>query len=181
MMSLVGCSGEQFQDILKSLGFRMQEKKVKRPAIAVSEPETPAEPQAVQTAETDPPPLSPEPDRPSPEPEAVAEVAMAAPPVETTEPALMPEAAQEEIEIEVWWPKDTGPFRHHGPKKPHRAFPKRPLREQPQGTEDKKEPRPERPRKPPPPAKPRRPEKPVDPDSPFAVLGALRERLTAKS
>ena len=32
MMSLVGCSGEEFQAILRSLDFRMQKRKVKRPA-----------------------------------------------------------------------------------------------------------------------------------------------------
>ena len=34
MMSLVGCSGEDFQGILRSLDFRMQKKKVKRPLAA---------------------------------------------------------------------------------------------------------------------------------------------------
>ena len=34
MMSLVGCSGEEFQGILRSLDFRMQKKTVKREAPA---------------------------------------------------------------------------------------------------------------------------------------------------
>jgi hypothetical protein len=47
MMSLVGCSGEDFLGILRSLDYRMQKKKVKRPAATAAEPGTPGHPQEV--------------------------------------------------------------------------------------------------------------------------------------
>jgi ATP-dependent RNA helicase SUPV3L1/SUV3 len=194
MMSLVGCSGDQFKDILKSLGFRMQTKKVKRPAVAAPVPaEAVAAPEA--TAAVDPvsdsvegppsPELSDATLEATPEESAAEDVPAAeelpadvTPPDETPAPAdaaVSPQTVLEEIEIEVWWPKDTGPFRHHAPKKPHCPPHKKPQR----ADGAKKEPRPEKPREPVP-IKPRRQEKPVDPDSPFAVLGALKERLAAK-
>jgi ATP-dependent RNA helicase SUPV3L1/SUV3 len=192
MMSLVGCSGEQFQDILRSLGFRMQKKKVKRPAVAPAadtphaetatalqaEPGTDA---AVELAD----PAEPPTESVTGDPPIAASEAMEPPAAGETvaipEPAAASaETLSEEIEIEVWWPKDTGPFRHHGQKKPHRPPHRKQDHAKVQRPEDKREPRVERPKKPLPP-KPRRPEKPIDPDSPFAVLGALKERMTAKS
>src|SRR6185312_2085620 len=41
MMSLVGCSGEEFEAILRSLDFRMQKRKVPKPAVAPGEPAMP--------------------------------------------------------------------------------------------------------------------------------------------
>ncbi len=162
MMSLVGCSGEEFQGILQSLGFRMQKKKITRPAIAASRTaETPAETPHV--------------------PEAVAEVTepIASEPV-TSE--ATPGPVLEEIELDVWWPRDTGPFRTkpearerrrpapkaveqiaqtERPKRPARkAYPKNNSKDRP-----REEPRP-------------RPEKPMDPNSPFAVLSALKAQMT---
>jgi ATP-dependent RNA helicase SUPV3L1/SUV3 len=162
MMSLVGCSGEEFQGILQSLGFRMQKKKITRPAIAASRAaETPAETPNAS--------------------EAVAEVAapIASEPV-TTE--ATPEPVLEEIELDVWWPRDTGPFRPkpearerrrpapkaveqiapaERPKRPERkAYPKNNSKDRP-----REEPKP-------------RPEKPMDPNSPFAVLSALKAQMT---
>jgi ATP-dependent RNA helicase SUPV3L1/SUV3 len=110
MMSLVGCSGEDFLGILRSLDYRAQKKKVKRPAnpatVAVATPESPSEPAAdappaetavVETAETVAPDVS----------------SQGIPvPAETPVPAKPgADAAVDEIEVEVWWPKDTGPFR----------------------------------------------------------------------
>jgi ATP-dependent RNA helicase SUPV3L1/SUV3 len=115
MMSLVGCSGEEFQGILKSLGFRIQKKMVPAPP---------------------PPPLP-----------------------EGAEPPA--EAPPSEMEIDIWWPKDTGPFRENHPKP-------KPKPEKRERTKPKRPERIERPRK---------PEKPVDPNSPFAVLGALKAQM----
>jgi ATP-dependent RNA helicase SUPV3L1/SUV3 len=143
MMSLVGCSGEEFEEILVSLGFRAQKKQIAKPA-AVVVPVTVTEP----TAE-------------------IAE-ASTAEPVPTPEPEM--------IEVNIWWPKDTGPFR----KPPERAA--RPVRveradkpkfERPRGkphfNKDKK---PDRP-----PPRPAKPEKPMDPNSPFAKLAALKAQM----
>jgi ATP-dependent RNA helicase SUPV3L1/SUV3 len=187
MMSLVGCSGEEFEGILRSLGFRMQKKKAKRPAaapppVAAESPpaqtEAPAEPAAVAV-----------------EPEAVAAVsepATAEPPADTevlpetqavpaTDAAAppSPEPLLEEVEIEVWWPRDTGPFRHRPEAKPqhrpqarpvdHKERPPRPSRKPhpKERTERREEPK-------------RRPEKPMDPNSPFAILETLKAQMMGK-
>ncbi len=152
MMSLVGCSGEDFLGIIKSLDFRMQKRKVKRPvAAAAAAPGTPAPGPAAPPAEAPPaapseeppqaPPAAP-PTAPAAEAEAPAE-SEAAP--ERATPADVPAAAEEtsaepqatapaapdvqmeEVEIEVWWPKDTGPFRHRAerPREEARRPPQR--------------------------------------------------------
>ncbi len=179
MMSLVGCSGEEFEGILRSLGFRMQKRKIKRPAapvapiaeVAAPPAETDAISEPVVTAE-------PEPVAAAPEPEPVAPVAEAEipPTTEETIPSA-PEPILEEIEIEVWWPKDTGPFRHRPEAKPKpqpraveqkertpRPARKRHAQERPERREEHK----------------RRPEKPVDPNSPFAILETLKAQMTGK-
>ena len=69
MMSLVGCSGEEFEGILRSLGFRMQKKKIKRPVVVA--PETVAAPSETETVIPAEPP-APEAAAPAPEPESVA-------------------------------------------------------------------------------------------------------------
>jgi ATP-dependent RNA helicase SUPV3L1/SUV3 len=73
------------------------------------------------------------------------------------------EPAADQVEIEVWWPRDTGPFRHHKPKQ---------AKARPQGLKERK-PKPKFER-------PRRPEKPVDPNSPFAVLGQLKSQMAGQ-
>ena len=158
MMSLVGCSGEEFEGILKSLGFRNQKKKVKRPVVVVpTPPEPPAVPEVAAEAAEPVIEATPVPDA-APAPEA---------PPAPDAPAIEP--LSEDIEIDVWWPKDTGPFRHKPEfKKPKAAErPKRPERK----------PRDEK-RKDAPPPPPRRPEKPIDPNSPFAALLALKAKMT---
>ena len=112
-------------------------------------------------------------------------------------------AQPEEIEIEVWWPKDTGPFRHsqdkkhkkphHRRDKPQEAAkpdgdgaqkpdgdgaqkPERHKRDRPHRKPDRAAAKQERPERP-----PRKPERPIDPDSPFAVLGALKAQFGGKS
>ena len=155
MMSLVGCSGEDFLGILRSLDYRMQKKKVKRPAAAApAAPGTPGHPQEVPgnqpsevpapTPQEAPQPSEPhtpvpaeppaEPATPEEMPPSPVEVPQnpATPAAETGEApaaeepappeqvagetpeaaAAEPGPAMEEVEIEVWWPKDTGPFRH---------------------------------------------------------------------
>jgi ATP-dependent RNA helicase SUPV3L1/SUV3 len=181
MMSLVGCSGEEFEGILRSLGFRMQKKKVKRPATptpAVEAAALPAETELVAesvAAATEPEPIVAVPE---PEPMAAATETESAPVPEAPVPTSV-EPVLEEVEIEVWWPRDTGPFRHRPEAKaPSRPQPKardpnerppRPIRK-PQANERNE--RREEPQ--------RRPEKPPDPDSPFAVLGALKAQMMGK-
>ncbi len=151
MMSLVGCSGEEFEEILVSLGFRAQKKMVPKPnVVLVPVIVAEAAPEAQIEAPT----------------ESISE-----PPVEPVPPEM--------IEINVWWPKDTGPFRK-APERP--AFKKR---EAPAGgaeakpqfnRRDKYKPnRAPEPVRPPP--RPPKPEKPLDPNSPFAALAALKAQM----
>ena len=135
MMSLVGCSGEDFLGILRSLDYRMQKKKVKRPVAAA--PGTPQElpgnapaeippPATPEEAPQQPEPVTPGPAEPPAEPATPPELppspvevpaAPATPSADgaeqpAAEAAAAPDVPMEEVEIEVWWPKDTGPFRH---------------------------------------------------------------------
>jgi ATP-dependent RNA helicase SUPV3L1/SUV3 len=195
MMSLVGCSGEDFVGILKSLDFRVQKKKIKRPVApaqateaapaasaqagmavageAPAEPQAQAEPGAEVTAASAAEAL----------PEAQVPDAVAAP---------GPDPVLEEVEIEVWWPKDTGPFRHRAEKpkdQPHRRSKDagdqpghdRPERAKRDGVPRREGRKPQREDRPPREERKPRPERPIDPDSPFAVLGALKAKLAGKS
>ncbi len=182
MMSLVGCSGEEFEGILRSLGFRMQKKKIKRPAASAA-PSVEAAAPPTETEATAEPVVTPEPEPVAValEPEAVAPVLETETPPTAEEPiAPAPEPVLEEIEIEVWWPKDTGPFRHRPEAKPNprpqpkpveqkERTPRRPARkhhanERPERREEPK----------------RRPEKPMDPNSPFAILETLKAQMMGK-
>ncbi len=179
MMSLVGCSGEEFEGILRSLGFRMQKKKIKRPAApAAPVAEVAAPPAETETISEPVVTAEPEPVAVAPEPEPVAPVVETETPPTVEEPVSPPpEPALEEVEIEVWWPKDTGPFRHRPEAKP---------KPQPRPVEQKERtPRParkhhanERPERREEPK--RRPEKPMDPNSPFAILETLKAQMMGK-
>ena len=219
MMSLVGCSGEDFLGILKSLDYRMQKKKVMRPVAAVAAPaatpetDTPAadapaaevQPAAEPAPESAPEQVASEPVVAAVEEPAPAEAVVAdaeetvAAEVPAAAPAV-PEVPMEEVEIEVWWPRDTGPFRHrperakeqprrhgHRPTKPagDEPRPEGEAREARPKREDRKprreERKPERDdRRPPREERKPRPEKPIDPNSPFAVLGALKAKLSGQ-
>jgi ATP-dependent RNA helicase SUPV3L1/SUV3 len=162
MMSLVGCSGEEFQGILKSLNFRVQKKSVTREVVQTA---------AAPVAETTEAPTSeasettaaeaPAPELPAEETPAVE----AAPESAGAEP---PAPVAETVEIDIWWPKDTGPFRHKAKPKEAKPRPRRPEREKPEPKPKVKFER------------PRRPEKPVDPNSPFAVLGQLKSQMAGQ-
>ena len=181
MMSLVGCSGEEFDEILLSLGFKSQKRQMPKPAylIAAAAAVAPVLPLDGGSRET----LGvssvngSEADREGAEGQSsVVHDATLTPDEVLTPPAV------EMMEVNVWWPKDTGPFR----AKPERI--ERPKREKPKFERKPQAPRdgekiikrdfkprnkPER--KPDPP--PLRPEKPIDPNSPFAKLLALKEQM----
>ena len=206
MMSLVGCSGEDFLGILRSLDYRMQKRKVKRPAVPAPAPAA-AVAEAAPDAAIEAPAAEAPAETPAAEP--VAELA----PEAATEVGPEAEIAMEEVEIEVWWPRDTGPFRHRG-ERPQRkrpdqqpAVPEAAAAEAPKAAEENQEtrrpprqdkgprrhgrpggrenrpdhkPRQDGGGRPPRPERAPRPEKPVDPDSPFAVLGALKAKLAGQ-
>ncbi len=180
MMSLVGCSGEEFEGILKSLGFRAQTKRVKKPAAkpdpVASEAMAETAPQAdasggdaAAVAAAPAPVMADAPVAETP-PEAVLEPVdePAAPAAENAAAdavAETPAAEPDFIEIQVWWPKDTGPFRqrtdrpgegggqkpHHQHRRRHHGHPDAPGAAAPGQTGEataERAPRPDRPRGP---------------------------------
>ena len=110
-----------------------------------------------------------------PEPEPVVATATEAESVLAVEEPVSPpvEPTLEEVEIAVWWPKDTGPFRHRPETTAHHRPKPKDQKERPQKHDRKqaneRNERREEPK--------RRPEKPLDPNSPFAVLGALKAQM----
>jgi ATP-dependent RNA helicase SUPV3L1/SUV3 len=203
MTSLVGCSGEDFAAVLRSLGYRMD----RRPAPVEAKTEE-AKPEEAAPPETVPAidpvaevtsPLSIEsttPEAPAISAGAVIQpVPDAAPPGVTAEPAM----------IEVWRPgrprEQRKPERKRAPRKeaakapdgtPAQAAPETPTerprtdprdkRGQERGkdrNQDRGKDRNQRSEvaafKP----RPERREKPIDPNSPFASLLALKERMMA--
>jgi ATP-dependent RNA helicase SUPV3L1/SUV3 len=128
MMSLVGCSGEEFEKILESLGFRSQKKSIPKPQPVVK---TVAAPEAVvelvaETKAEEVPAVAEEAAASVEVAVDVVEEAPAAPEEvavtvseETVISETVPAADVEMIEVTVWWPKDTGPFRHQH-KRPER-------------------------------------------------------------
>jgi ATP-dependent RNA helicase SUPV3L1/SUV3 len=140
MMSLVGCSGEEFEEILVSLGFKAQKKQIAKPIVVAAPVVT------------------------EPVPEAT---------VEMVDEAVTEIAVPELIDINVWWPKDTGPFRKMPERTPRPEFKKRENTDaKPKFNRREKH----KPREQPAP-RPARPEKPIDPNSPFAALAALKAQM----
>ncbi len=147
MMSIVGCSGEDFQNILTSLGYRCQIRQV--PKLV----------QAVEAA-----------------PEAVDSTSQAVPAVEPTSEGVAVAPEMQDIAIwwpEGMGPFKVKPARAEKPRaeKPRgdaikRDFkPSKRLFEKPARKADFK------------PERPKRPEKPLDPNSPFAALAALKASM----
>ena len=172
MMSLVGCSGGDFAAVLETLGYRPEHRKVKmeKPAKAGTGEKTAkdaaAEERAEATGAAEAEPASEE--KPAAEP---AEQTEAATPEASEAKEAEPEQAEpEEVEIVVWWPDGTGPFRKRkkGAMKGRRG-PK------PGKDAAAKGGRPPRKAKAAPRGKPRKEREP-DPDSPFAVLAKLKQQ-----
>jgi ATP-dependent RNA helicase SUPV3L1/SUV3 len=172
MMSLVGCSGEEFDEILVSLGYNYQTRQMPKPAHLVAQAAAVAVPAAVEV------PVGAVAESTAPEPTETVVVDL---------PAPAPVEAPELVDVKVWWPKDTGPFR----ARPERAKPERV--ERPKTDKSKFERKshaardgkrnghrdgqrggkPERKHE----ARPPPPEKPMDPNSPFAKLMVLKEQM----
>ena len=161
MMSLVGCSGEEFEGILTSLGYRSKE----LPA--------PPQPAAAETAEAA--------DVGTSEP-VIEQPVLAQEPTTEAEPADVPQSdkakqqsplAEQSQAILVWWPRDTGPFKRQ--RKPARSNSnKQPRRGKSKPSKPKRSPADTTGR-----GKPSRP--PIRPeDSPFAVLSSLKSELNEK-
>jgi ATP-dependent RNA helicase SUPV3L1/SUV3 len=201
MMSLVGCSGDEFSSILKSLGFSAQKRKAPEKPKSEEEPvpdaaaEAPAQiaseapagaleavaPAEAVPAEPVPAEAAPEAPAETKPGDAHATESTDATPTEIAAPetATAEDAKPSEPEmIEVWWPKDTGPFRHQKQHAANRSKAAKgntgkPERNRHKKQGDGKKPAGQRP------AAQRR-EKPMDPNSPFAILGQLKQGLTKK-
>jgi ATP-dependent RNA helicase SUPV3L1/SUV3 len=199
MMSLVGCSGEDFAEILKSLGFALERRQLPPEALAPAPHEPPAA--AVSGASASPgddvpaqPPkvkLAGEAASITSRPSALALPETAPAAVALTVPAA---GASGSRILEVWWPRDTGPFRRREPGRNTRhAKPRQPAVKAAPGRNEARAPRgrgkdrekDKDKRRPPHKAPERQPVKEreprIDKDSPFAVLGQLRSELVARS
>ena len=186
MMSIVGCSGEDFQNILTSLGYRSQIRKLAKLVEVVESAPQPVDsiPEAV-AVETEA--LADPVEAPA---EIVAEPAVETAPVEAV--AAAPAAEPEMLEVTVWWPDGMGPFKARPPradKQRHHHKPDHAKSDHAKSTEgkpegekrhkrfDKNDRKPERKFDKPKFEKPKRPEKPMDPNSPFAALAALKAAM----
>jgi ATP-dependent RNA helicase SUPV3L1/SUV3 len=193
MTSLVGCSGEDFSSILRSLGYRLERRPAPSdPVPAPAAAEAPTDPPLASEAVAAPEPMAAPSQEPQPESAAASSTAEA----KLIEPAM----------IEVWRPgRPEGAKRRRPPREKERRpkqapppaaeaavevraqqtkdRPERPRHHRRDGFRPERSERPrakqrgERPRKP----REERPrERPIDPNSPFAALAELKARLEAE-
>ncbi|WP_109315198.1 helicase-related protein [Pseudovibrio ascidiaceicola] len=184
MTSLLGCAGEDFTNILKSLGYRLETREEQRPVA--KKPEAPVEaPESAEAEQSEGETVAPVAEETATE-EAPAEPVEEAAPAETSEE----EAAEPEMEtvtVEIWRPGRFGGRRNNnerqrntrggnerrgGPRSNNaqqRRNPGKPggkgrgfNKDQNRGQQGKPAPR---------------KDKPLDPDSPFAALMSLKQNL----
>jgi ATP-dependent RNA helicase SUPV3L1/SUV3 len=151
MMSIVGCSGEDFQNILISLGYRSQIKQIEKPR--------PVLPPLLQAVESTP--------------EETTSVESNPELIDVTFTLEIPPPEMQDIAI--WWPEGMGPFKAR-PARVEKPRSDKPF--QKRDFKSTKKPFEKSPRKPDvKPERPKRPEKPMDPNSPFAALAALKAAM----
>ncbi len=203
MMSLVGCSGEEFESILRSLGYRKHTfKRSTTPPAAVEQtataPEAPVSeaPSEAPAPETPVDALAERAEAPVPEVAAVEVVAaLSAEPHADAAPTAPEIIAASEIEITVWRMAPRRPpqtNKAQANKRPAKRAERDQTAQQPQGAREARDNRPPHRGKPdgkkpfrkgggePAPRQyssaPRR-ERGPDPNSPFAVLAALKANM----
>lgn len=159
MMSLVGCSGEDFSSILKGLGYRLE----RRPTKAEAKP---GESPAPETASGEVPLEN---DGAAPEGSAETE------PVAEAPAEASAEAPETLAFIEIWRPAGKRQTHHQksDQRRPKTGKPNQKARGKPRGKPGRAANNNARPVK-------KAPEKPIDKDSPFAALGALKAELEKK-
>jgi ATP-dependent RNA helicase SUPV3L1/SUV3 len=202
MMSIVGCSGEDFEAILGSLGYRKHTIRVKRAALAsapeatatpVEVPTAPADSEAAEAGETAAARQAASPIQAAGQDIGADDVAVGpAAPAGTSEPAgaetapgVAAGAAVEEKEIVVW---RLAPRRPSAPRRDSRGDEQRRGERKLLARDAKRQPREGRkaPRR-----EPRAPmrnpqmstpqhRRVADPNSPFAVLAALKDELVKR-
>ncbi len=135
MMSLVGCSGDDFSAVLKALGYRAEKRPVPKAETGSghgdgesgnAEQEAPADSGNVQPDDAQGE-SSPAVERPgaeetgertrgeAPETDATSAEAATANPAEAPDGEETTKAVEPEY-VEVWWPQGTGPFRQRKPR-----------------------------------------------------------------
>ncbi len=195
MMSLVGCSGEDFSEVLKALGYLPEKRKAPpRPPAEKSTPEPAPEAEAADApaAQEASPEVSSAEDgaagdagaeekaqedaqaQEKAQEETASRAAPGEEPAGADESEARPAPAEPEF-IEVWWPRGAGPFRARRrqggrPRKGGKGAPARPPRGGGPGPKKRKGR-----------AAPRGRGGSVDPASPFAVLQKLKADLEKKS
>jgi len=200
MMSLVGCSGEEFAEILRTLGYRSQKKPAPAPAEPpAAAPETPATPSAPEAAAE-----AASPGADAGEPAAEAAASEAAEPSAAPEPGDAPatgemateaateatsEAVTEAVAETVTEDAPAASSEAEAPVEPQFIEIWRPAPARRGGAPGGKKPPFRKGRKPdrksearhkqsgPKADKPKSKPKPIDPDSPFAALQALKKKM----
>lgn len=179
MTSLLGCAGDDFSSILKSLGYRV-ERQLVEPSADESVSEVIAESTA---AEDDSVPAETNPAEPSPSEVVTTESASEAADTPAVEPASAPaepteaEAAEsaksmEPVYLEIWRPQrqDRGPRRQQKARSENnqarKGAPKRGKTQQQNGSKKTARTKSDR-----------AANKPIDPNSPFAALAALKDTM----
>lgn len=188
MTSLLGCAGEDFSEVLRALGYKVDRKPVEKEAVATVEAESAPAPEDA-SGDATPPDATPEDasdktltnapatdasadgsEKPS---EDVAATEQAADATGTEPIAAEPEEPQF---IEIWRPAPRFSGNRNAPKRDAKGGPKnnkfkgqrnsgKKQGDQKGGGKQKQAPRAPR------------PEKKIDPDSPFAALAALKQNL----
>ncbi|KZK98077.1 hypothetical protein PsAD5_01716 [Pseudovibrio sp. Ad5] len=184
MTSLLGCAGEDFTNILKSLGYRLETREEQRPVA--KKPEAPIEaPEGVEAEQVEGEAAAPVAEEPATEETPAEPVEEAAPAEASEEEAGEPE--METVTVEIWRPGRFGGRRNNnerqrntrsgnerrgGPRSNNaqqRRNPGKPggkgrgfSKDQNRGQQGKPAPR---------------KDKPLDPDSPFAALMSLKQNL----
>jgi ATP-dependent RNA helicase SUPV3L1/SUV3 len=196
MMSLIGCSGEEFAAILESLDYRSIKKQVAKAAPVIPDVGQKNSFESI----TSEPLVSSEPDLAEVVEVVVTEDNGHLPELLTEENVVVTEpvevVATEMEEVTIWWPNGTGPFRPKperkvfakkddnakGTGRPHgkdggkdrgkdrgKAFGRNKSGDRGRSNDEKFVA-----------AKPVRREKPADPNSPFAILAAMKAQMTEK-
>ncbi|KZK83991.1 hypothetical protein PsW64_02159 [Pseudovibrio sp. W64] len=184
MTSLLGCAGEDFTNILKSLGYRLETREEQRPVA--KKPEAPVEaPEGAEAEQVEGETAAPVAEEPATEETPAEPVEEAAPAEASEEEAAEPEL--ETVTVEIWRPGRFGGRRNNnerqrntrsgnerrgGPRSNNtqqRRNPGKPggkgrgfSKDQNRGQQGKPAPR---------------KDKPLDPDSPFAALMSLKQNL----
>jgi ATP-dependent RNA helicase SUPV3L1/SUV3 len=201
MTSLLGSSGEDFNEVLQSVGYRVERRTIKRPVVKaepaaqiLSEAETPstqqsADNQTQDASETDINATAPQPEETdAAQPEVITATAPENPTSDLNAPSLNEQVTEEEIVIELWRPSRSN---HHARQQMSgeqsgKTAKQSEGRSKPEGKTNKPHKKKHKGSKGPNQggqwqSKPSKKDKMIDPDNPFAALAGLKQDLKRKS